>query len=222
MYYKQCIEFKGFCCSRTKHATCDEIFGSPTILRTKVVLKDCYKFLNVLTSQIMLLHEVMLLQQKMEVVLCCHGILKEDESVVSVQVLLVAPGYCTGYIGPPTLAPSLSPGFHDRSSFSSSFVHRQQVPLRHDSLQPHIYICHWCWYPHSLFNFPNLPNDELKKQYETRGKTLSCSGQSDLDWMNWHRSLRIPLICQNLRWPPLNFSISYRRRHKVKSIEICG
>lgn len=91
MYYKQCIEFKGFCCSRNKDATCDEIYGSPTILRTKVVLKtheDFYTFLNVLTSQIMLLHEVILLQKKLEVVLCCHGILKEDESVVSVQVLL--------------------------------------------------------------------------------------------------------------------------------------
>ena len=33
-----------------------------------------------------------------------------------------------------------------------------------------------------LVNFPDLPNEELKKQCEALGNTLSCSEQSDLDW----------------------------------------
>ena len=33
-----------------------------------------------------------------------------------------------------------------------------------------------------LVNFPELPNEDLRKQCETLSNTLSCNGQSDLDW----------------------------------------
>ncbi|KAK0151965.1 Zinc finger MYM-type protein 1 [Merluccius polli] len=41
-----------------------------------------------------------------------------------------------------------------------------------------------------LVNFPDLPNEELRRHCETLSNTLSCNGQSDLDWKELAQELQ--------------------------------
>ena len=41
-----------------------------------------------------------------------------------------------------------------------------------------------------LVNFPDLPNEELRRHCETLSNTLSSNGQSDLDWKELAQELQ--------------------------------